>query len=91
MFSLAKVENVVNPPQKPAVRNIFHPGLNKELLSERPYINPMRKQPAIFTKKVPKGKADGKLFCINRDARNLDTLPMNPPAPTRSNVLIIVN
>jgi hypothetical protein len=89
-FSLAKVENVVNPPQKPTVRNIFHPELNKELLSDKPYISPIRKHPVIFTKKVPKGKAEGKLFCIIRDVRNLDTLPRNPPVPINSNVLIII-
>ena len=37
----------------------------------------------------PEGNAEGKLFCIKRDARNLDTLPRNPPVPTSSNVFII--
>lgn len=62
-FSFAKVENVVNPPQKPTARNIFHPCVKRELRSEKPYINPIRKQPEILTRKVPKGKAEGKLFC----------------------------
>lgn len=43
----------------------------------------------MFTKKVPNGNAEGKLFCINRDARNLEMLPRNPPVPISSNVLII--
>jgi hypothetical protein len=43
----------------------------------------------MFTKKVPKGKAEGKLFCIKRDARNLETLPRNPPVPINNKVLII--
>jgi hypothetical protein len=90
-FSFAKVEKVVNPPQNPTVRNIFQPGENKESLSDSPYINPIRKQPEILTKKVPKGKAEGKLFCIKREARNLITLPINPPEPTRKSVLIIIN
>ena len=85
------MENVVNPPQKPTVRNIFHPGLSNELLSESPYINPIKKHPAMFTKNVPKGKADGKLSCINRDARNRDTLPKNPPVPISNNVLIMAD
>ena len=59
-FSLAKVENVVKPPQKPTARNIFHPGVKSELLSEKPKIKPIRKQPEIFTTKVPNGNAEGK-------------------------------
>ena len=90
-FSLAKVEKVVNPPQKPTARNIFHPEVITELLSENPYISPIKKHPVIFTKKVPKGNAAGKLFCINREARNLDMLPRNPPVPTRNRVLIIIS
>jgi len=90
-FSFAKVENVVNPPQKPTARNNFHSELSNELLSEKPYINPMRKQPEMLTKKVPKGNAEGKLFCIKRDARNRDTLPKNPPVPISNNVLIIIS
>ncbi len=90
-FSLAKVEKVVNPPQKPTVRNIFHPGVKREVLSEKPYINPMSRHPEILTKKVPKGKAEGKLFCMKRDARNLEILPRNPPVPINNNVLIIIN
>jgi hypothetical protein len=57
----------------------------------RKTLNPIRKHPVMFTKKVPKGKADGKLFCIKRDAKNLDTLPRNPPVPINSNVLIITS
>jgi hypothetical protein len=43
----------------------------------------------IFTKNVPKGNAEGKLFWTNLDARNLEMLPRNPPVPMSSNVLII--
>jgi hypothetical protein len=35
-FSFAKVENVVNPPQNPTAKNIFQPGVRRELLSEKP-------------------------------------------------------
>lgn len=62
MFSLANVENVVNPPQKPTARNIFQPGVSRELRSEKPYISPIIRHPEIFTKKVPKGKVEGRLF-----------------------------
>jgi hypothetical protein len=31
------------------------------------------------------------LFCIKRDARNLEILPRNPPVPINNNVLIILN
>ena len=45
----------------------------------------------MLTKKVPKGNADGKLFCIYLEARNLDMLPRNPPVPTSNSVLIIMS
>lgn len=48
------------------------------------------KQPVIFTKKVPKGKAEGKLFCTSFEARNLEILPMNPPVPTSKIVFIMI-
>jgi hypothetical protein len=35
-FSFAKVENVVNPPQKPTARNNFQFEVSNELLSENP-------------------------------------------------------
>lgn len=43
----------------------------------------------MLTTKVPIGKVDVKLFCINRDARNLEILPRKPPEPISNNVLII--
>ncbi len=49
----------------------------------------MRKHPAILTKNVPKGKAEGMLSCINFEARYLETLPRNPPVPMSNSVLII--
>lgn len=59
-FSAAKAENVVKPPQKPTVRNILHSVEIKFPFSAIPYINPIKKQPAIFTTKVPYGNEDGK-------------------------------
>jgi len=53
---LANVENVVNPPQKPTARNIFQPGVSKELRSEKPYISPIRRHPEYLQKKSRKGK-----------------------------------
>jgi len=86
---LAKVEKVVNPPQKPTARNIFHHGVSRELLSEKPYIKPISRHPVMFTRKVPKGNVDGKLFCKKREARNLDMLPRKPPDPIIKSVFII--
>ena len=87
---MANVEKVVNPPQKPTARNIFHPEVRSELLSDSPYISPIRKHPLIFTKKVPHGNTTGKCSYIKREAKNRDILPRNPPVPTSSNVLIII-
>lgn len=60
MFSAANAENVVNPPQKPTVRNKRHSVLIKSPFSAMPYISPISKQPRILTTKVPYGNADGK-------------------------------
>jgi len=89
-FSLAKVENVVKPPQKPTVRNILRPVSAIFPRSERPKINPIRKQPAIFTTKVPKGKAVRMLFCTNRDNRNRETPPMKLPVPINRRILVML-
>ena len=86
---MAKVGKVANPPQKPTARNNFHPGVSKALFSKKPYIKPISRHPVKFTKKVPKGKVDGKLFCKKREARNWEMLPRNPPDPIIKSVFII--
>jgi hypothetical protein len=62
MFSYEKVENVVNPPQNPAVRNNRHSAPDIFPRSLSPKISPMRKHPIIFTANVPNGNADARLF-----------------------------
>jgi len=77
MFSLAKVEKVVNPPQKPVI-------IKKRKLLEgiRFANNPMQKQPSIFTKNVATGKGHGSDLVIKNEVRKRKILPTAPPAPT---------
>ena len=55
-FSKAKAENVVNPPQKPVARNKVLLGDNRLFFEDTPRMMPIRKHPAMLTKKVPKKK-----------------------------------
>ena len=50
-----KVENVVNPPQKPVVRIKRVEGDSQLMLTGSPERKPRNRQPRIFTAKVPNG------------------------------------
>lgn len=52
--SRAKVEKVVKPPQKPVANKSVWFSEIKLFFSERPISVPIKKQPMIFTRKVPK-------------------------------------
>jgi len=62
MFSLANVEKVVNPPQKPTVKNNLQSELIRLPLSDKPKKIPISKHPIIFTRKVPYGNAEKEWF-----------------------------
>ena len=53
---MEKVENVVNPPHRPTVRNSDHELASLEVLLKYPQIKPIRRHPARFIKSVPQGK-----------------------------------
>ena len=53
-FSFIKVENVVNPPQKPVVSNRRVPGVS-QLLEGNAETSPIRKHPKTLTVKVLNG------------------------------------
>lgn len=54
-LSLAKVEKVVNPPQKPVVKSRQRLLEVEENLENSPYSRPIRRQPAILTMNVDSG------------------------------------
>jgi hypothetical protein len=54
--SRAKVENVVNPPQKPIAKKFLIAGLNDEFLKEAAKIIPISKLPIMLTANVCQGK-----------------------------------
>jgi hypothetical protein len=89
MFSFAKVEKVVNPPQNPTVRKIRHSSERIFVLSDMPKINPIIKQPNKFTAMVPNGNDDTKLFCTALAVRYLAIPPRKLPEPMINNVLSI--
>ncbi len=79
IFSLANVENVVNPPQKPVIsRNRrFSEGIRLANM-------PMQKHPIIFTIKVATGNGHGSVRTIHTEVKNRRILPAAPPAPTNN-------
>ena len=52
-LSIEKAEKVVNPPQKPVIRNSLISGENWDHRPLAPNKHPMIRQPVTFTKKVP--------------------------------------
>lgn len=77
--SLAKVEKVVNPPQKPAISK------NLRLLSGTKLTNkPIQKQPRTLTINVTKGNVKGSSLPIYTEARKRIILPAAPPVPTNN-------
>lgn len=64
MFSAAKAENVVKPPQNPASMNNFKSWLIQSYFAASPMTSPIMKQPAILAASVPKKNAEEK----SRDA-----------------------
>lgn len=86
---MAKVEKVVNPPQKPTVRKIRHSSLIRLVLSVIPKINPINRHPSRLTAIVPNGKEEATLFCTTRAVRYLAIPPRKLPKPMYNNVLSI--
>lgn len=67
IFSFINVENVVNPPQKPTVRNNFNPcGIHS---CDKPQNRPISKQPSTLTANVPAGIHPSNQFCTVRVRR----------------------
>ena len=80
-LSLAKVEKVVNPPQRPVVSRRHQLLSVVDSFAKIPYRSPIMKHPNRFTVRVPHGKVE---FCpfIKEDMRYLATPPMKLPEPT---------
>ena len=81
--SLEKVENVVNPPHRPTVRNRDHELPSLEVLLKIPQSNPMMRQPMRLTRSVPQGKPLLTPF-MAIDMRYLAAPPRKLPHPTMS-------
>lgn len=79
--SYEKVENVVNPPQKPVINNALSLGDNIPDRLKSPVINPNKKQPKIFIVNVAKGKGAFHMTRNNRFTKKRQQVPINPPAP----------
>lgn len=63
-LSIGKIEKIVNPPSKPTVRNIRVSRLKNLGPFADAENSPIRKQPRIFTTKVPDGKTESTCCCL---------------------------
>ena len=81
---------MVNPPQKPTVRNNLRPESIFIPRSTIPYITPIIRQPVRFTAKVLHGKIPVVEVFIIRPKEYLAMPPIPLPIPTR-NVLTKVS
>ena len=89
-MSSANEEKVVNPPQKPVMRNTFIEGEITWFRSARPKKIPITKLPMILTANVPHGKADVVSTCASLPVRKRRQVPMKPPRPAMSIALNII-
>ena len=81
--SLAKVLNVVKPPQKPVTSNSFISG-DKTTLLTKPNSNPISSEPMTFTTNVPQGHEE-----LTPESRYRKTEPNAPPRATNKTLRII--
>ena len=79
--SAEKVENVVKPPQNPTISKAFNLGVRSPCLDKSPVISPKIRQPNIFTVKVAAGKGAFQYTRKRRLNKNLQQVPIKPPAP----------
>ncbi len=84
-FSLSKLnvsivneENVVKPPNKPTKTKNLILGLIINF-SKKENKNPIKKQPVIFTIKVPSGKRVLKSRIVKVESKYLERDPIAPP------------
>lgn len=82
--SKEKVENVVKPPQKPTINKAFNLGGITPDLFKNPYNIPKIRHPKILIVKVAKGQDDFKVARKNLLTKNLQQVPIKPPAPAIS-------
>ena len=82
--SKEKVENVVNPPQKPTMRAALSLGSVMPDLLIRPSMIPKRKHPIIFMVKVARGNGAFQITRNNLLIKNRQQVPINPPHPAKN-------
>ena len=87
-FSLVKVLNVVNPPQKPTVSKVFTSWLILLLLNN-PVKSPIRKHPRTFTAKVANGNDPIMLNFRYLEIKYLSAPPQPLPRKTNKTNFII--
>ncbi len=86
--SIVCIENadiVVKEPRNPITKKKY---IGDDLLAKYPAIQPITKQPRMFTESVPKGKRPEILFMYSVK-RNLDIAPSPPPKAIYIRLMIV--
>lgn len=77
---MEKLENVVNPPKKPINIRERQKSLRLNRSINSVAKSPIKKEPKIFTIKIPKGKPMLDNDCMRADSKNLKIEPIAPPS-----------
>jgi hypothetical protein len=91
IFSSAKEEKVVNPPQNPDASSRYPVGCSHWLRAKRPNNMPMISEPVILIRKVATGNGCIRYLLTIKLTPNRAMLPAAPPAPTNKKSLNIVS
>lgn len=91
MFSKAKLEKVVNPPQNPIAIRYFSELSVFPVFCRYPNANPIIKLPKTFTVIVCIGNLKSKYLFVETDIKYLKMLPAPPPNPTNNICLNMLN
>jgi hypothetical protein len=83
-MSLAKVENVVNPPQNPVISRVLTAGDTMRERSTNPHRIPISRQPIRFTANVPAHAISMHTIEHHRPTAYRAHVPTNPPTPATS-------
>ncbi len=87
-LSFMNVENVVNPPQNPVVSNRRADGDSQLCVAGIADRVPIKRQPTIFTVKVPTGNGDDIIAVMPFDIKKRNPPPIPEPRNTNRNSFI---
>ena len=83
---MEKADMVVKEPRKPITKKKY---IGEDLLTKKPAMQPITKQPRTFTESVPKGIRLVLLLFRYSVNKNLNTAPSPPPNAIYKRLMIV--